>query len=187
MSLKGKKILVFCGSKEGRLPVYRDEIVHLAAALKKHQASLIFGGSDMGLMHILCSEAARLGVPVTGVIPEGLHQRGIAFPGCTELLISKSLAERKSMMEERADAAICFPGGIGSLDEFLHALAGKQIGESRLPLVLLNLNGYYARLLELLQFFIQEGFAGEKIYHSFYTADSVTDAFTHLSNSFSGL
>jgi len=179
-SLKKKSILVYCGSRDSVDAVFYRGIDKLVQNLADCEAKLIFGGSDVGLMHRLCDQAHQKGVPITGVIPQNLYKRGLAFKGCTELIVSESLHERKSKMEDLADGTICFPGGVGSLDEFLSAFAKKQMGESDMPLVLLNLNGYYRDLLALLENFVTAGFASNKIYEKFHIAQHVNEAFEIL-------
>lgn len=180
-----KKIVVFCGSKMGSAEQYRNLMREFTQRLAEEQAEIVFGGSDMGLMHVLCQTAVENGMPVYGVIPKKLNDRGIAFKGCTELIVSDSLHERKALMEKMGDAAVCFPGGIGSLDEFMSALAAKQVKESDLPLILFSPEGFYRNLLQTIQDFIECGFADERALKNFYTAADVNEVVSLLKAEFS--
>ncbi len=174
MNLKGKRVLVFCSSAESIPEVYRRCAERLGFLIAREGCELVFGGTSAGLMKILAQAAARGGARVKGIIPEKMHLKGQSFNGCTEVLVSRDLHERKAMMHAASDIVICLPGGIGSLDEFAEAMALKQLRYHQKPLVLINVSGYFDLLLEFLKKMRTEGFAREESL-GYFTAVSGAD------------
>jgi len=98
------------------------------------------------------------GGEVIGVIPRLLVDREDAFVGLPDLRIVESLSQRKALMADLADAFIALPGGIGTLDEFFEMVSWTQLGLQRKPCGLLNVCGYYDRLVAFLDHAVDEGF-----------------------------
>jgi uncharacterized protein (TIGR00730 family) len=120
--------------------------------------TLIYGGGRVGLMGVLADAALAGGARVVGVIPQMLLDREVGHRGLSELHVVGSMAERKSLMGERADAFLSLPGGIGTLDELTEAWTWTQLGLQRKPSGVLNVGGYYDPLLEFLDRATAEGF-----------------------------
>lgn len=120
--------------------------------------SLVFGGGRVGLMGAVAEAALEAGGEAIGVIPQILVDREIAHAGLTRLHVVGSMFERKALMAELADAFVLLPGGYGSLDEFSEALTWVQLGLTRKPCGVLNVNGYYDRLLGWFDDAAKEGF-----------------------------
>ena len=153
-----KRITVFCGSHHGARPEYTHAAWQLARVLAARGIGLVYGGSSVGIMGELARAAVEAGGAVTGVIPRLLVEREIAFTGLPDLRIVESMHERKALMAELADAFIALPGGIGTLDEFFEMVSWTQVGLQQKPCGLLNVLGYYDRLIEFVDYAVAEGF-----------------------------
>jgi hypothetical protein len=149
---------VFCGSSPGARPSYAAAGADLARYLVARKISIVYGGSNVGLMRVLADTALAAGGEVIGVIPRGVLLREVAHEGLTELRVVESMHERKALMAELADAFIAMPGGFGTLEEFCEILTWTQLGLQRKPAGLLNVEGYYDDLLKLFDHAVREQF-----------------------------
>ena len=160
-------IAVFCGSSMPR----NKEIVEAAAVLGRRIAqeghTLVYGGSNLGLMGVVSGAALENGGRVVGVIPNLFSEDIIHSQRVTELVRVRSMAERKERILEMCDAFIALPGGIGTIDEVsevmvmnqLQIVDGKRLLDGsyqQKPLILLNLDGYYNPFLEQLRLVKEE-------------------------------
>lgn len=155
-----KKICVFCGSSTGNDPIYSSIAETLGVYLAGNSVSLVYGGGDIGLMGILSSTMMERGGHVTGVIPEMINEH-VPHKNISELIVVKTMHERKAMMYSLSDAFICLPGGIGSLEELLEVFTWLQLGYHSKPVLLLNINGFYSNLIKQFEFMVMEGFLKE--------------------------
>ncbi|HTL47093.1 MAG TPA: TIGR00730 family Rossman fold protein [Verrucomicrobiae bacterium] len=180
MELEGKKLLVFCASSSQVPQVYHDAASELGLRIAVEGAALVFGGTDMGLMGRVARAAREGGGKVYAAIPQMLHDKKLCFTDCEEVYVSEDLRTRKAKMELWADAIICFPGGIGTLDELAETLAHKQLGAHQKPLVLFNFRDYFRPFLDFVEKMIAEGFAKPKYRDLFYVASTLDEAFLYL-------
>jgi uncharacterized protein (TIGR00730 family) len=155
-------VAVFCGSAPGLRASYREAAVALAAELAARGTRLVYGGGNIGLMGIVADAALERGVHVTGVIPAGLAERELAHQRVDDLLVVDSMHARKARMAELADGFVALPGGIGTFEEWFEVLTWSQLGIHRKPCALLDVDGYYADLLRLLDRSVAEGFLKPK-------------------------
>ncbi len=118
----------------------------LGKAIAKRGHTLIFGGGADGLMGAAARGVREEGGKCIGIIPEMFKGDGIRFEGCTEYIYSKTLGERKQIMEERSDAFVITPGGLGTLDELFEVLTLKHLGLLDKPVAFLNTKSYFDRL-----------------------------------------
>lgn len=153
-----KSVCVFCGSSPGARPSYRAAAEALAAAIANRGLDLVYGGASVGLMGALADAALAAGGRVVGVLPRALDRKEIAHAGLTELRVVDSMHERKAQMAERADAFVALPGGIGTLEEWFEVLTWSQLGFHAKPCGLLDVDGYFAPLLALLDRAVNERF-----------------------------
>ena len=140
---------------------YISSVETLGAMLAERGHGLVFGGGSSGLMGAAARGFYRKGGRITGVAPSFFNVDGVLFPHCTELIYTKTMRERKAIMEELADAFVIAPGGIGTYDEFFEVLTLKQLGRHNKPIVLWNIGGYYDAMRELLLHSVREGFFRE--------------------------
>lgn len=153
-----KSVCVFCGSSPGARPSYRAAAEALAVAIAKRGLDLVYGGASVGLMGALADAALAAGGRVVGVLPRALDRKEIAHAGLSELRVVDSMHERKAQMAERADAFVALPGGIGTLEEWFEVLTWSQLGFHAKPCGLLDVDGYFAPLLGMLDRAVHERF-----------------------------
>jgi uncharacterized protein (TIGR00730 family) len=153
-----KRLCVFCGSSPGRDPTYFSAAVELGALLAKRRIGLVYGGAAIGLMGALADAARTAGGEVIGVIPRALAELEVAHAGLADLRIVASMHERKALMAEVSDGCIALPGGIGTLVELFEVWTWGQLGSHLKPCALLNVCGFYDRLLDFLDFVTGEAF-----------------------------
>jgi uncharacterized protein (TIGR00730 family) len=152
-------LCVYCGSSGAVEEQYREAASELGARLAADRIELVFGGGRVGLMGLLADAALAANGKVTGIIPSHLRAAELAHPGVSELVVVGSMHERKRLMAERADAFAVLPGGIGTLDEMFEIVSWKQLGLHDKPTLLVDVGGYWAPLLVLLDHIIDKGFA----------------------------
>ncbi|MGQ9897829.1 MAG: LOG family protein [Acidobacteriota bacterium] len=155
---KQKRICVYCGSQVGRPEVYRETAWLVGRWLGQHGIEVVYGGGHVGLMGVVAEAALSAGGRVIGVIPERLLEREVAYHEVTEMHVTRTMHERKARMMELSDAFMALPGGIGTLDELFEIWTWRQLGYHSKPVGLLNVAGYYDRLLDFLDLAVQEGF-----------------------------
>lgn len=143
-------ICVFCGSSSGEGNVYQEAAEVLAARLVANGLGLVYGGAQVGLMGRIADAVLQRGGRVTGVIPGALFPKEIPHQGLTQLHVVDSMHERKRLMYELSDAFIALPGGLGTLDELFEILTWGQLGLHAKPCGLLNVAGYFDKILEFL-------------------------------------
>ena len=170
-----KRVCVFCGSNPGVREDYRNSAQALARALAGRALGLVYGGGNVGLMGMLADSMLQAGGEVIGVIPRSLVAKEVAHHGVTELRIVDTMHERKALMNDLSDAFIALPGGFGTLDEFFEILTWSQLGIHGKPSGLLNVAGYYDRLLAMLDHAVAEGFL-RPAHRDLVIADSDVDA-----------
>jgi len=153
-----QRVCVFCGSSPGARPAYAAAAAALAGHLAAQRISIVYGGSNVGLMRVVADTALAAGGEVVGVIPRSLVAREVAHEGLSELRVVESMHERKALMAELSDAFIALPGGFGTLEEFCEILTWTQLGLQRKAAGLLNVEGYYDPLLKLFDDAVSEQF-----------------------------
>lgn len=153
-----KRICVFCGSSKGKNNIYVDYARELGILLAREKIELIYGGGSVGLMGEMADAMLELGGIVTGVIPQFLYDWEVGHDGITNLIIVHSMHERKRRMAEMSDAFIALPGGFGTLEELGEILTWKQLRLIQKPVGVLNVNGFYDRLIQQMDHMVSEGF-----------------------------
>lgn len=149
---------MYCGSNPGRTPVYAHGAHELAQALVNRNIGLVYGGAKVGIMGLLADSVLKAGGRVIGVIPESLVEKEIAHQGLTELRVTRSMHERKTIMAEISDGFIALPGGIGTLEELFEVWTWAQLGFHGKPCGLLNIAGYFDNLCAFLDHSVAEQF-----------------------------
>jgi len=155
-----RSLCVYCGSSGAVAAQYRDAANELGAQLARAGIVLVYGGGRVGLMGLLADATLAAEGKVTGIIPSRLRDAEVAHRGVTELIVVDSMHERKRLMAERADAFAILPGGIGTLDEMFEIVSWKQLRLHDKPILLVDIGGYWAPLLALLDHVVDTGFAG---------------------------
>lgn len=153
-----KSVCIFCGSNTGRNEVYAAATRALVGMLAAGGIKIIFGGGKVGLMGVVAETAIAARAHVVGVTPRRLLEHEVVHKGLTELYVVDSLHERKVMMTQMADAFIVLPGGMGTMDETFEVLTLTQLGVHRKACGLLNVAGFYDRLVDFLDHAVAERF-----------------------------
>ncbi|MEW5773867.1 MAG: TIGR00730 family Rossman fold protein [Thermodesulfobacteriota bacterium] len=151
-------ICVFLGSNPGFDSRFAQAARAMGEELARRGLTLVYGGSNVGLMGLLANAVLAAGGKAVGVIPEALRDKEIAHPGLTELHVVGSMHERKALMAELSDAFAALPGGMGTLEELCEVLTWGQLGFHAKPCGILNVNGYYKGLALFLETMVQNGF-----------------------------
>jgi uncharacterized protein (TIGR00730 family) len=155
--MKRKSVAVFCAAADGARPEYREMAEELGRSLAARGLGLIYGGAKVGLMGAVADAALAGGGHVVGVIPHVLVDKEIAHDGVTELHVTSTMHTRKALMSEKADAFLILPGGFGTLEEMFEVLAWQTLKIHSKPVVLLNTEGFYDKMLEFLDVCDAEG------------------------------
>lgn len=155
---KSKSVCVFCGSRVGNDSHYVGAAKEVANFLSISNHSLVYGGAAVGLMGALADECLRLGLNVTGVLPEHFNTHEIVHDKLTNLIQTKGMHERKFKMYELSDSFLVIPGGLGTLDELFEIVTWKQIGLHDKPIAIWNYKTYFDSLIKFLKFTQDEGF-----------------------------
>lgn len=153
-----KNVCVYCASNVGVRGEYAEAARQLARHLASAGVGIVYGGASRGIMGILADEMLEAGGNVVGVIPQALQAREIAHRSLTELHVVNSMHERKAMMAERSDAFVALPGGFGTLEEIVEMLTWAQLQIHDKPCAVLNVQGFFDRLLAYLDHAVAEGF-----------------------------
>ena len=154
-----KSICVYCGSSDDIDPAYRQAAKDLGKAIAEHGDQLVYGGGSVGLMGDCARAVHEHGGKVVGVIPESLSTVEIAYHNADELIVTKTMRERKQIMDDRADAFVVLPGGFGTLEELAEILVLKILNYTDRPLIVVNPDGFYDPLIELVTHFVDKQFA----------------------------
>ena len=152
---------------------YRDAAVRLGRLLAENGIRLVYGGGRIGLMGLCADAALAAGGQVTGVIPNHLHDVEVGHTGLTELIVTDDMHSRKAKMFELSDAFAILPGGLGTLDETLEILTWRQLGLHDKPVLIVNVGGYWAPLMDLLGHVVAKGFASPSVAGLFQVVESV--------------
>lgn len=157
-----KRICVFCGSSHGARSEYIQAAEQLGNTLVKKNIGLVYGGGRVGVMGMIARTVMANGGEVIGVIPQKLADKEVAFTELSDLRIVDSMHSRKALMEELSDGFIGLPGGLGTIEEFFEVLTWGQLGIHQKPCGILNINGYFNKLIEFLDHTVSEQFIDEE-------------------------
>lgn len=175
MDNRKPSICVFCGSSHGARPTYREAAATLGKLIGERGFSLVFGGGNVGLMGDLARAAHQAGAPILGVLPSFLRHLEQPMKSAEELIVVPDMQQRKAIMLERSDAFIAIPGGLGTFDEIFEVLSTAQLQVHRKPIVLLDVEGYFAPFQALIAGVVREGFAIRSI-ENFYRVVQTPEA-----------
>ena len=153
-----KRVTVFCGSSTGTDEAYKTQAFLLGQTLAEQNIGLVYGGARIGLMGTVADGAIDKGGEVIGVLPYFLQEREIAHERLTHLVLVESMHERKTKMNDLSEGVIGLPGGFGTLEELLEMITWAQLGLHKKPVALLNVNGFYDSLINLLDTMVEKGF-----------------------------
>ena len=153
-----KAVCVYCGSNAGSRPSYAARAAALGTRLAQEKLALVYGGGNVGLMGIVADAALAAGGEVVGVIPAQLVDWEVAHRGLSRLEVVANMHERKARMFDLSDAFVALPGGFGTLDEMFEMLTWRQLGLGDKPCAFLDVDGFYAPLVAMMDRMVAERF-----------------------------
>lgn len=175
-----EQVCVYASSSDAVDGVYADAARNLGRGLAARGQTLVYGGGNIGLMGVIAREVHAGGGRVVGVIPEKLRDLELAYELADELIVTDSMRERKAAMEDRADAFVALPGGLGTLEEVLEVLVLKQLCYHDRPIVFLNTAGVFDELFGFLDRLCDERFVKPACRALYHVAANPEDVFRHL-------
>ncbi len=156
------RICLYGASSNELESIYVEKTKDLGVALAKRGHNLVYGGGARGLMGAAASGVVEGGGSVIGVAPNFFNVDGVLFQECEEMIYTETMRERKRIMEEKADAFIVVPGGLGTFDELFEIMTLKQLGQHEKPIAMYNINGYYDAFEKLLDKAVEGRFMTQK-------------------------
>jgi hypothetical protein len=170
-----QSVCVYCGSSPGTDPAFVDAAHRFGQIMAENGVGLVYGGGSTGLMGAVARAVVDHGGRVTGIIPDFLKAKEVAFRGAQEMIVTKDMHERKRIMFERADAFVALPGGIGTLEELVEQLTWAQLGRHRKPVLIANIKGFWDPLCALVDHMRGLDFIHSQAAFTLLTATSVDE------------
>ena len=158
-------LAVFCGSKGGNNPLFCEHAKQLGYMLAQKNITLIYGGSDKGIMGAIANAVLEKNGKVIGIIPKILTEWEHQHSGITELHEVEDMHSRKRMLYEKCDAALILAGGYGTMDELFEMLTWNQLNIHDKKIIILNTSGFYDHLIMHLKAMEEQNFLYHKIIH----------------------
>lgn len=170
-------VCVYCSSAEGIDPSYRELAAAVGTRLAADGHRLVSGGGRVSMMGALARAARAGGAHTTGVIPRHLVPLEVADRDADELVVVDTMRERKRIMDERADAFLALPGGIGTFEELFEAWTAASLGMHDKPVIVLDPDGFYAPLWTYLESLRERGFVRQQALDVLHRVSSIDAAF----------
>ncbi|RFF27176.1 MULTISPECIES: TIGR00730 family Rossman fold protein [unclassified Wenzhouxiangella] len=171
-----KSVTVYAASSQALEPIYIDAAERLGRTLGSAGLRIIYGGGSTGLMGAMADGALAEGAEVLGIIPEFLTRVERGHQGLRDLEVVSDMRIRKARMLDQADAVVALPGGCGTFEELFEAMTLKRLGQFLGPIVLINTEGYYDRLLDFLGHSVKERFMNHTHLDMWQTVEQPEDA-----------
>lgn len=174
------KICVFGASSEQIDKIYIETAESLGKSIASRGDGVIFGAGKYGVMGATARGVSSEKGELIGVSPRFFIKDNVLYDGCTELVFTETMRERKGIMEDRADAFVICAGGIGTFEEFFEVLTLKQLGQHSKPIVIYNTNGYYNSLIDMMKKSVAEGFMSDECFKLFTVACNEQEVFEQI-------
>ncbi|MBH0066125.1 TIGR00730 family Rossman fold protein [Psychrobacter sp. SZ93C1] len=169
-------VAVYCGSRLGNKEIYEQAARELGRALADNGMGLVYGGASIGLMGAVADEVIKGGAQAIGVIPTFMLKHEIAHEQLTCLHLTDTMHTRKTVMAEYADAFITLPGGLGTLEEIMEIATWRQLYQHEKPMIILNINGFYDRMVEHLKYTTDQGFMKQEDLERLVVCNTIDEA-----------
>jgi cytokinin riboside 5'-monophosphate phosphoribohydrolase len=177
-----RSICVFCGSSQSVDELFKNTALELGRELGKKKIELVYGGASIGLMGCVARGVHQEKGRVVGVLPEFFKTKDIEYSEADELIVTRDMRERKAVMDQRSDAFIVLPGGIGTLEEAMEILSMRQLKLTEKPLVFINTQGFYEGLRSTFEEMVELKFAKPSILDMYAMAPDPNSALDYLFN-----
>lgn len=193
--MTGKTVCVFCSARSGPNEIFRETARRCGELIGLHNYDMVYGGSSRGLMGITAKAAAENGARVIGVFPiplspednELYHAATDEFAkyetlnqNMDEALFVNNMFERKERMFSLADVFVTLPGGLGTIDEFFEVFTIRSLGWHGKEIILVNTEGYWNRMIDMIDHTIDLGFASEECRGYFKVVNTIEEAFEYI-------
>jgi uncharacterized protein (TIGR00730 family) len=175
-----RTICVYCGSGPGQNPAYITAAEALGRICAQQNIKIIYGGANIGIMGAVAQSCIDAGGYVTGILPEFWENSDEKHTGLSELIITKTMHERKQMMYELSDGFVAMPGGVGTLEELIEMMTWGQLGHHAKPIVLGSIDGFWQPLISLLDHMIADEFIRDGMMISYEVAERAEDILPKL-------
>lgn len=175
-SLTMPLVAVYCGSRSGNDEIYEKAARDLGRALAENGLGLVYGGASIGLMGAVADEVINAGAQAVGVIPTFMLKHEIAHEQLTRLHLTDTMHTRKTVMAEYADAFVTLPGGLGTLEEIMEIATWRQLYQHEKPMIILNINGFYDKLIEHLKYTTEQGFMKQQDLDRLVVCNTIDEA-----------
>ena len=180
MSPAIRRVAVFCASSPGVDPELGRLTQQVGRGLAERGIGLVYGGGGHGLMREVSSGALDAGGEVVGVIPRSMIEREWGRDDLTELHVVDTMHERKARMAGLADAFLCLPGGLGTLEEVVEVWSWRYIGFNDDPVGFLDLGGTWTPFLDALRGLADAGFIRPEVLDDVVVSDDLDEALEGL-------
>lgn len=175
-----KNICVFASSSNYLEEAFYEDSRELGKLIGENGFNIVYGGSTLGMMWA-CAEQVKLnGGKVYGVMPQRLVDMGCRTDNCDEFHLAIGMRDRKQKMDEISDAVIALAGGFGTLEELAEMIVQKQLGYNKKPIVILNTNRFYDKLLEFFDVIVEEKFANKISKELYFVAKTPQEAIDYI-------
>lgn len=174
-------ICVYCASSEKINRIYLDEGERFGEEMGKRNHCLVFGGGKFGVMGAVDRGVKKAGGKVIGVVPKFIEDLAVIDTDC-EIIRTETMRQRKQIMEDKSDAFVMLPGGIGTFEEFFEILTLKQLQRHTKPIVLYNVNNYFDSLIQMLETAIEQEFMSEECRKLYFIGENKEEIFEYLDN-----
>jgi uncharacterized protein (TIGR00730 family) len=175
-----RAVTVYCSSSGSVARAFYDASAALGESIAANRWKLVYGGNSVGLMGALADAARAAGGSVIGVTPQLFIDKCIHDQNCQELIVTETLRQRKAVMEDRGDAFIALPGGLGTFEEIFEIICAKQLACHNKPIVLLNIDDYFAPLVAMIEHGIELNFIRARAREVYFVAHDVEQAIDYL-------
>ena len=167
-----KSLTIFCSSSNNLDPIYYEISKKITEIIARNNLSIVYGGGQVGLMGIVAKNALKLGINVTGIIPDFLNTKEIMFNEITTLKIVKDMSERKKLLYDLGDAFIALPGGTGTIEEITEVISWKVLGLHNKPIIFYNIKNFWDPLIKQFDYINKNNFGNINLQTIFQTIDT---------------
>jgi uncharacterized protein (TIGR00730 family) len=179
--MKIAAVTIFCGSKPGNNPEFVSDANNLGSLLAKNGVTIVYGGGNKGIMGTIANASLNVGGKVVGIIPKVLLEWEAQHTGLSELIVTDTMHSRKLLLYDKCEAAIILPGGMGTMDELFEMLTWNNLGIHEKKVLVLNTNGFYNALFQLLDTMDSQGFMYDNWLSRIIICDTVQEIMDALS------
>jgi uncharacterized protein (TIGR00730 family) len=177
-----RRVAVFCGSAPGHDETLMQAAYDVGRGLAERGIGLVYGAGGYGLMGAVSQGALDAGGEVIGVIPRSMVEREWGRDDLTEVRVVETMHERKALMAAYADAFLCLPGGIGTVEEIVEVWSWRQIGFNDDPVCFLDVNGFWTPMLAAFQGLVDAGFVRQEVLDDVVVARTLDEALVGLAS-----